>query len=377
MADDFEFERNFAAARAKAIRNGTARLDEWDAGDGANTCEAAFIKLLCAGEVAQRPVRWYWDNRLAEGKQTLVGGDPSIGKSQISNDVVARISCGLGWPDGGTAPHGNCIILSSEDAANDTICPRLELAGADLSHVHILESVRENGKARSFNLSKDLDLLDAAVERIGGVRLIVIDPLTAYLGDADSHRTADVRAVLDPFDRFAERNRCALLAITHPPKATQAKAINAFTGSLAFVANARLAFVCCEEEGSDRRLLLGVKNNLGPLAPGIGYRIVQEATGRNIVASRIDWCSMPVTVSANEAMQAANTGGKRQERQEAVRFLEGYLEDGPMPVDAVLKAATANEISEKTLRRAKDELKVKAERSGFGGDGGWTWRLPQ
>ena len=101
-------------------------------------------------------------------------------------------------------------------------------------------------------------------------------PSGRYMGKIDSHRTTDVRAVLEPLDKFAETHNVAVLAITHPPKAVQAKALHAATGSLAFVAAARLAFLAIEEPETDRKLLLPVKNNLGPMALGLGYRLTES-----------------------------------------------------------------------------------------------------
>ena len=42
------------------------------------------LDLIRASDVQQCPVDWLWRNRIARGKQTLIGGDPGVGKSQIS-----------------------------------------------------------------------------------------------------------------------------------------------------------------------------------------------------------------------------------------------------------------------------------------------------
>jgi hypothetical protein len=147
------------------------------------------IKTIRASNVKQEPITWIWKKRLAQGKITILSGDPGLGKSQIAIDIVARITRGSKWCDGGMAPLGNCIILSAEDAANDTICPRLEVAGANLDRVEIIESVVTKDGDRSFSLAHDLGALTGTVKRIGNVSLIVIDPVTAYLGDKiDSHQ---------------------------------------------------------------------------------------------------------------------------------------------------------------------------------------------
>src|SRR5260370_36421057 len=101
---------------------------------------------------------------------------------------------------------------------------------------------------------------------MGDVALIIIDP---YRGKIDGHQTVDVRTVLEPLAAFAEKHDIAVLAISHPPKATQSKALHAVTGRLAFVAAARLVFIATREPQTERRLFLPVKNNLRPRAAGL------------------------------------------------------------------------------------------------------------
>jgi AAA domain len=225
---------------------------------------SATVKLRCIREIVPEPVNWLWPNRLAAGKVALLFGEPGIGKSQISLDIAARISTGGEWPDGGKAPLGHVIILSSEDGLADTVRPRLDAAGADVNRIHVVEAVRNaNGTARTFNLAADLDALEDAINDTSGeLRLIIIDPITSYMGRIDSHRTTDVRGVLEPLAAFAERLGVAVLAVSHPPKSTPPKAMNAVTGSGAYVAFARSVFLVVEEPETDRRLLLPVKNSL-------------------------------------------------------------------------------------------------------------------
>jgi putative DNA primase/helicase len=339
--------------------------------------DPAELQTVRASAVQQQPVCWLWKNRLARGKITLLGGDPGLGKSQIVINIIARISTGTPWPDSGTAPRGHCIILSAEDAASDVICPRLELAGADLDHITIIQSIREkDGRERGFNLQRDLDALRDKAATIGDVVLIGIDPVTAYLGDKiDSHRTTDVRAIMERLDKFGEQTGISVWAITHPPKQVQAKAINSFTGSLAFAAASRLCFISVEETETDRLLMLAVKNNLGAKADGIGYRLKAGTTPQGIESCAIEWDLTPVTVSANEALADAASEPKRgTQRREAEEFLKAYLEVGPMPVEKVKQAAEANGISGITLRRAREHLKIIVEKPDF--TGGWRWRLP-
>jgi putative DNA primase/helicase len=95
--------------------------------------------------------------------------------------------------------------------------PRLEAAAADLQRVWVLDAVRTKDGKRSFSLQADLDLLGRKIVEIGDVGMITIDPITSYMGKIDSHRTTDVRAVLEPLAAFAEQHQVAILAVSHPP----------------------------------------------------------------------------------------------------------------------------------------------------------------
>jgi len=186
-----------------------------------NSCQVGGVDSICAADVMQERVEWIKSGSYAIGKLTLLGGDPGMGKSQLASDDEARITRAMLWPGGGRAPSGSVVILSSEDGAADTIVPRLDLAGADLKRVHIVRAVFDNGKSRTFSLQNDLERLGKLIAKIGDVALVRIDPITSYMGsDIDSHRTTDVRAVLEPVANFAAEMKVGILAITHPPKAS-------------------------------------------------------------------------------------------------------------------------------------------------------------
>ena len=106
-----------------------------------------------ASEIEPRNIEWLWPGRLARRKLALIVGEPELGKSQIGTDVIARLTTAEVWPDGGSAPSGSAIVLSAEDAAEDTLRPRLEGAGADLDRVHILRAVYTGEKRRTFELA--------------------------------------------------------------------------------------------------------------------------------------------------------------------------------------------------------------------------------
>jgi KaiC/GvpD/RAD55 family RecA-like ATPase len=338
----------------------------------------------CAADIVPKQIDFLWPGRIAKGKHTAIAGEPGDGKSQLSVFVAATISTGGQWPcDEGRAPVGNVIILNAEDGADDTVVPRLIAAGADRKRVHIVSAVRqEDGKGRrAFNLQADLALLEKKIAEIGDVALVIIDPISSYMGKTDSHKNAEVRGALEPLSEMAERIKVAILSIKHLSKTGTGhnrKALHRFIGSIAFVGAPRAAFAVIEDADNEgRMLLLHAKNNMAGKPQGLAYRMVQRIVGKEgegIVASYNAFDSTPVTVSADEALQASDGGGDRAAVSEAEEFLRDKLSAGPVPAKEAEEEARALMIMPRTLRRARKKLGVISEKAGL--KEGWTWRLP-
>ncbi len=340
---------------------------------------SASLVIARASDIHPEPIRWLWPGRIAIGKQTILAGEPGLGKSQLTCWITAVVTTGGIWPDDAKdAKVGSAIILSAEDDAADTIRPRLDAAGADADKVHIVSAVRvEDDKGRrSFNLQQDLSLLEQAIDGIGDVRLVVIDPVSSYLGKVDSHRNAETRAVLEPIGEMASRLGVAVLSVTHLNKGGASSANSRFIGSIAFVAAARAAFIVARDpDDNERRLLLPTKNNLGPEGPGIGFRIGQVVTQSGLLAPAIFWDKMPVTISAEDALAGPADPMAAPARDEAENFLRIVLADGPAPSETVKEEAKTAGLAWATIRRAKDTLGVKAKKTSV--DGGWVWAMPE
>jgi putative DNA primase/helicase len=143
------------------------------------------LVIACARDIKPRKVDWLWEQRLPIGKVVLVAGEGGLGKSMALAWIASRVSRAGAWPCGeGCSPLGSVIILSAEDDIADTILPRLIAAGADCSKVYIISAVRREDEKgpRSFNLQLDLPELEKKIAEIGDVLLVIIDPITSYLG---------------------------------------------------------------------------------------------------------------------------------------------------------------------------------------------------
>src|ERR1700738_2594341 len=202
---------------------------------GSNTADIPNVALAhlisrCAAEIAPKRIDFTWAGRIARGKHTAIAGEPGDGKSQLSVYIAATVSRGGEWPcSEGRAPIGNVIILNAEDGADDTVVPRLIAAGADLNRIHIVSAVSQGTVLRTFNLQGDLALLEQKITEIRDVALVIIDPISSYMGKTDSHKNADVRGALEPLSEMAERLQVAILSITHFSKSgtgTNTKALH-------------------------------------------------------------------------------------------------------------------------------------------------------
>jgi AAA domain len=355
-------------------------------GEEKNDAGLVFTRL---SDVESENVPWLWFNRIPHCRLSLLTGAPGLGKSQITAFVAAKVSTGRAWPDGEPCgATGSVVFLSAEDNVADTIKPRCQSAGADSSKIVVIEAVRHsNGKERGFDLSGDLEHLEKICLSEKAV-LVVIDPISAYLGrKVDGHSNSDIRSILGPLAKFAEKYRVTVLAITHNRKSGGA-ALESMIGSIAFGAAPRAVWGVIREVGDDgeltgRTILTPVKCNLGPPPDGLAYviesdRVSSERDPDGISTSRIRWYADPITKSADELYAALADPGKRREAPErdgAEEFLRGLLADGPLPKSKIEEEAKAAGFAWRTIRRAKDDLGIrpyKAHTPPYN----WIWDRP-
>jgi len=332
--------------------------------------------MVCMADVRRVVLRWLWPGRIPLGKLAMITGDPKLGKSVLSLSIAAAVSRGLPWPDGADAPEpGGVVLLSAEDDPADTIRPRLDAAGADVSRVHLLAAVRRQGKERHPSLADDLPAIVAAVAAVPGCRLLIVDPITAYMGGTDSHVNAEVRGMLAPLAKIAADAGIAVVLIAHMNKASGGKALYRVNGSLAFVAAARATHVCVEDAAEKGRVLfLPSGGNLGPDAKGLAYRVVGSPEDATVPV--LAWEPEPVDVTAGEALAREADGadaGERGATADAEVFLRDALAGGPRKAGDVQRDARTAGLAVRTLARARERLGVRPVKMG---GGPWLWALP-
>ena len=199
---------------------------------------------------------------------TLIAGDLGLGKSALTAFMAAKISQGKSWPDAEhCAPKGQVLIVSAEDSPEATILPRLKVAGADIDAVHVLLDPPD--------LVRNFQSFEEEASAIPDLKLIVIDPLSACMGGTDPNQTPAARGVMTRLSHLAGWWDCAIVCILHLSKGGRTRnPLAAIAGSNALGAAARMAHLVCSDPADPaRRLLLQIKNNLGPEAPGLAFHV--------------------------------------------------------------------------------------------------------
>ena len=338
---------------------------------------ARAVVLACGTDLKPEPVRWLWRDWLALGKLHILAGAPGQGKTTLALGMGATVTVGGHWPDGTRCERGNVLVWSGEDDAADTLLPRLLAAGADRARCYFIEGTRnEDGALEPFDPAHDLHRLQEAVQKIGGVRLLIVDPIvSAVVGD--SHKNTEVRRALQPVVDLASACGFAVLGITHFAKGGQGSdPAQRVVGSVAFTAVARVVLVAAkvkaEDDAEDRRILARSKSNIGPDDGGFEYRLEQREPLPGLFASCVAW-GRTVTGTARELLTDPNEVADC-DTLDVIGFLRGLLADGPMTAKDVFKDADGAGYSRDQIKRASLKLGVEKEKTGMGG--GWVWVLP-
>jgi|GEM_PF-2716441 len=373
-------EKHFAAGDTYGEHTLRVAIDNSTATYGGDSREASPPNhggaSVCIADVQSHPVRWLWRGWIPRGKVTLVEGDPGLGKSLLTLYLAARITKGLPMPDGSHCERGSVVIVNAEDGLEDTVKPRLEVAGADIPRCHWLNFSLEDGQ-QTLIIPGQMDALKKKIDESKPV-LVIIDPLVAYLEQRiNSWNDQHVRRAMAALSsQIAEPTGVAIVLIRHPNKKEDVKnKIYRGGGSIGIIAAARSALLLAPDSHNPKlRVLSTIKTNLSkpptPLLFGV-ERVDYEDADEGM--PKIVWHGEQSQATAHPA--STNAHEKISALEDAKEFLRESLGHGAKEVTQLFSDAHNSKISLSTLRRAKTELKVKSVRDGFGDEGVWFWKL--
>lgn len=336
------------------------------------------VVLMRGSSLRPSPVHWLWPGWMALGKLHILAGTPGQGKTTLAMAMAATVTGGGLFPDGSRSPAGNVLIWSGEDDPADTLVPRLMACCGDPDKVFFITGTKCGADTLPFDPARDIAKLYAAAQKIGGVKLLIVDPVVSAVA-GDGHKNNDVRRALQPLVDLAAVCECAVLGITHFSKGGQGTdPTQRVSGSLAFTAVARVVMAASKikgKDGEDTRILVRTKSNIGPDGGGFNYRLEQTEALPGIQASRVLW-GVSVDGTAQELLTDPNEEEGEESTSaidEAKDFLRQELSGGTTPSKALQSSCKEAGISWRTVRRAGDLMLVIRRK---GENGSWYWKLP-
>ena len=342
--------------------------------------QADGVVIVSGADLTPQPVSWLWSGWLARGKLHILAGAPGQGKTTIAIKIAATVTRGGLFPDGTRCDRGNVLIWSGEDDPADTLLPRLIAAGGDPSRVRFITGAVVNGERLPFDPARDMSGLVEAIEPIGGIDLLIVDPIVSAVS-GDSHKNTEVRRALQPIVHLAEAVGAAVLGITHFSKGGAGRdPTERVTGSVAFGAVARVVMVAAKvqaDDGTDRRIFARSKSNIGPDDGGFVYALDQVEVLPGIEASRVIW-GEAVQGAARDLLTEPESPAEVDASGEpaADEFLRMILSDGsPTPSKAIKDSAHEGGYAWRTVHRAAKRIGVRITKDGMAG--GWFWTLPK
>lgn len=349
-------------------------------------------KTRIMSKVEREVIRWLWFGRIPFAKPMVLEGDPDFGKSTVAVDLAARTTNGSLMPDGTKSDrYGNVLIMSAEDAAGDTIRPRLEAAGADLSKVIVLDAVKvtkSDGTTEEIPavLPDHFDVLRKLIVD-NEIVLVIIDMLMAYLSDAvDSHKDQEMRKeILTPLGKIAEETGCAIICVRHLTKSDRGgKLVYRGQGSIAIIGQARAGLMVVDDPDDpdgNRRLLLPHKLNVAAKGKAWRFEVIENPIYN---CSQIKWLGASdytersLAIASKQAESDGDSMDEKSRLADARQWLRVMLKPDGMEVQDVKAEAKEAGFSWRTLERAKAVENVWTEHKGKVGTDGQTyvWHLP-
>jgi hypothetical protein len=277
------------------------KVMDWTRPDECDEPDDELVIRSLAG-VKPTNVRWLWQSRLAKGKITLFQGDPGLGKSQITIYIASVISKGTEFTDDNHCEQGQVLFITAEDDAADTLKPRLMAQNANMDNIFELQWIKTmSGRTVLFNFEKYMDQLKKVTRTLKNLKLIVVDPISAFLGKVDGNASGEVRGLLNELKNLAEELDVAVILITHNNKNSGQKAISRSSGSHAFGAAARMVYAFGLRPLRDGEIqpnkpefaMAPIKNNLTKDPDSLVYTIesdlVEGENNEDIPTSKIVW----------------------------------------------------------------------------------------
>lgn len=346
------------------------------------------IEFICAASVEMKLTKYLWPNRIPLNKVSVFSGLGERGKSTVAADFVSRLTTSTDFPDcKNTNLPCDVLVLASEEDYDEDICPRLTAAGADMNRVFFAErSTVDGGEAWPIALDRDLSLLQEKLAQHPNVKLVVVDPVTSYVGEVDPGKPKEVRPFIDKLKAFAKAANVSILLVMHFSKNPDVAAIHKTSGAATWTDQPRAVWMFDkkkdEADSTFPRTHVMVAGKLNKKASdqkrtleftfgGVPVLIEDKLEEVGVVQWGQETDLTMEQQFKGEEKQKPGPAPKKKEA--AKKWLSKYLANGPKSNDDVFKDGDAAGHNEWTLRDAKKEMGITHEPT----DGVYVWKLPE
>lgn len=311
------------------------------------------LKIINMEDIQAKEVEWLWYPYIPYGKITIIQGDPGEGKTTVVLKLAALLSNGELLPCDDTIREPiNIIYQTAEDGLDDTIKPRLLDANADCTKIKVIDES-----------TQPLSMLDERLEQAiaeTGARLVILDPIQAYLGaDINMNVANETRSVMSRLGSVADKYGCAIILIGHMNKGGS-KASYRGLGSIDFQAVARSVLIVGRlKDNPTMRIIAQGKSSLAPEGKSIAFELDKE-TGFKWVGK--------YDINAEDLLNGTQKDNKSQL---AENLLNEMLADGKRPQSEIMTKAKEQGISKRILDEVKKNMYIKSIKE----SNKWYWEL--
>ncbi len=333
--------------------------------------EDAGLKIIPLNEVEAEKIDWLWWEVIPKGKLTIICGDPNVGKSFLTMFLASYVTKGKPLPHTSNriTKKGSVLILTAEDGVADTVRPRIDSTNGDPSKVNIIDGIKERDSIKLFNFRDDIEKLGIFLEKRKDIKLLIIDPITAYMSGIDMKMDAEVRGkILAPLSALAEKHEISIILVAHLNKDVAMKAVYRISGTVGFLAGVRSVWLVMnddEDKTGEKRKFCCLKMNIA--------KKPDKAMVFRIFGTDKDEPNLTFTDEFSYVDIEAELSGKQGPIHIAQDFLKSILKHGRRKSTEIDEAARANDIKIRTLKTAKAKLGIVSEKEGKE----WFYKLPE
>lgn len=326
--------------------------------------ESHIPEWVCMDNVVAKEQKWFWPGMIPDETLTLFAGSGGIGKSLLLLYLIAMTTNGKEFNAGGInhkLRQGSIILLSAEDDIETQIKPKLIAAGADCSKIHFIKSkIGTTSKKHKFlELDKDIFILEQKINELKDVSLIVIDPITYFIGNVKDIST-EVANFLLSLSQLSKEYKFATALNKHLRKAASGakgiiNAVNEVAGSGAWVNTPRKCFLITNHhEENGVKVISNMKDNLTIGGDDcLAYKIVETTvieSNIQIKTTKLEWLDNLINMSATEAVDKEVY--EKSKSHQIVDYIYNHLmKYGKSSLKYIRELAIQNGYKERTFNR--------------------------